>query len=409
MTPSQPNTPSAPRRSPVLLVLALLVALLIGSGLGAFITNALVNHSSSGNNSNITLGSSSAPNVSVSSTVTDLQANLERVAATVEPSVVKITSNGSQGEAIGSGDILTSDGYIVTNDHVVNGFTSFSVAVPNGGTYTAQLIGQDAQDDLAVIKINAHGLKPISIADSSKATTGEYSMAIGYPLGLSESVTYGIVSGLNRAVSEAPDGPAGELVSMIQTSAQLNPGNSGGALVNLDGQLIGIPTLEATNSETNSAANGVGYAISSNRMEYVVRQLIASGKLTNSGQGFLGIETQDLRGQNGIGVAGFTNDANGKSPAQSAGLQAGDIITAVNGQAISTSDDLAGIVLADAPGAKISVTVDRNGSSVIVSVTLGERPATTSTLGLPLIQSFQRLARKEARDLLESTVRIRLP
>lgn len=382
MGPSQPpTTPGRPRRSPVLLALALLVALLVGGGLGALITNALVNHGSSSNSPNITLGSSTAPNVSVSSNVTDLQANLESVAAAVEPSIVKITSTGSQGEAIGSGDVLTSDGYIVTNDHVVDGFTSFSVAVPNGGTYTAQVIGQDPQDDLAVIKINAHGLKPVSIADSSKATTGEFSMAIGYPLGLSESATYGIVSGLDRAVSEAPDGPASELVGMIQTSAQLNPGNSGGALVNLQGQLIGIPTLEATNTETNSPANGIGYAISSDRMEYVVRQLIASGKLTTSGQGFLGIESEDLRGQNGVGVAGFTNDASGKSPAQAAGLQVGDIITAVNGQTVSTSDDLAGVVLADAPGTKISLTVNRNGSSTTVSVTLGERPANTSAQG----------------------------
>ncbi len=163
---------------------------------------------------------------------------------------------------------------------------------------------------------------------------------------------------------------------MVQTSAQLNPGNSGGALINLKGQLIGIPTLEATNTETNSSANGIGYAISSNRMSYVVKQLIASGKLTASGQGFLGIQSQDANGQ-GIQVAGFSNDAAGQSPAQQAGLQAGDIITAINGQTVTSSDDVASAVLTQAPGTKITVTVLRGSSQLTLPLTLGERPASS--------------------------------
>ncbi len=366
-----PTPPRRPRRSFGLLALALLVTLLVGAGAGALITNALASRGASG--ANVVIGSSSAPSVTVSSNIASLQQNLENVATAVEPSVVKITSVNARSEAIGSGDILTSNGYIVTNDHVVSGFTSFTVTLPAGGTYNAQLIGQDAQDDLAVIKIAATNLKPVSIADSSQAKTGAFAIAIGYPLGLRESATFGVVSGLNAAVSEAPTGPAGELAGLIQTSAQLNPGNSGGALVNLRGQLIGIPTLEATNTETNTSANGVGYAIPSNRMEFVVKQLIANGALTSSGQGFLGIESQDTGGQ-GVQIAGFGNDAAGQSPAQQAGLQVGDIITAINGQTVTNNNDVAAIVLTEAPGTKITVTILRGSSQETVTVTLGERP-----------------------------------
>ncbi len=376
--PSAPPPPRRPRWFAAPMALALLVALLIGVGAGAFITNMLASRTASGTSSGtpVVIGSSSAPSVTISSSVTSLEQNLQNVAAAVEPSIVKITSVNGRSEALGSGDILTSNGYIVTNDHVVNGFTSFTVTLSTGTTYAAQLIGQDAQDDLAVLKIAASNLKPVSIADSSKAQVGSFAIAIGYPLGLQETATFGIVSALNRAVSEAPSGPAGELAGLVQTSAQLNPGNSGGALVNLQGQLIGIPTLEATNTETGSSANGIGYAISSNRMSYVVKQLIANGALTSSGQGFLGIQSQDANGQ-GVQVAGFTNDASGQSPAQKAGLQSGDIITAINGQTVASSDDIASVVLTQAPGTKITVTVLRGSSQMTLNVTLGERPASS--------------------------------
>lgn len=371
--PTATPAPGRPRRVGILITLALLAALLVGAGGGAYLTSLTTGHSSAPG-AKVVLGASSAPNVTVSSNVSDIQTALQRVAATVEPSVVKIISSSGGAEAIGSGDILTSDGYIVTNDHVVNGFSSFNVIVPSGASYTARVVGEDAQDDLAVIKIAATGLKPVAIADSSRVAAGSFAIAIGYPLGNDESATFGVVSGLGRAVSEAPSGPAGELADLIQTSAQLNPGNSGGALVNLKGQLIGIPTLEATNPETNASANGVGYAISSNRMSFVVKQLIASGQLTNSGQGFLGIQSQDANGQ-GVQVVGFANDGAGQSPAQAAGIQAGDIITAVNGKTVTGGDDLAAIVLTTTPGTKISVTVQRASGPVTVALTVGERPA----------------------------------
>jgi S1-C subfamily serine protease len=306
------------------------------------------------------------------------------VAAAVSPSVVKITSVSGQQEAVGSGDVLTSNGYIVTNDHVVQGYSSYTVTLTSGRTYTATLVGQDAQDDLAVLKISATGLKPVSFADSSKAQVGQFAVAVGYPLGLSETSTYGIVSALNRAVSEAPSGPAGELAGLVQTSAQLNPGNSGGALVNLQGQLIGVPTLSATDSETGSAANGIGYAIPSNRVAYVAEQLIQYGKLTTSAQGFLGIQGADVTPQvaaayslsvdSGVLVTGFASDAAGASPAEQAGLKSGDIITAVNGQTVTNSDDLSEDALSRLPGTKITLTILRSGAQQNITVTLGERP-----------------------------------
>ena len=392
-TPPPPYTyygpetpPQRPRRNlkGALMAVALLIALAIGAGAGALVTMRAVNGSAT-SGSTVVLGAKSAPAITISSSTTSLQQSVETVAKAVEPSVVEVTSTGGQGsESIGSGDILTADGYIVTNDHVVQGFSNFTVTLSNGTNKQAQLIGQDPQDDLAVLKINATGLTPIAIGDSSKVTVGEFNIAVGSPLGLQNSATFGIVSALNRSASEAPSGPAGELTGLIQTSAPFNPGNSGGALVNLQGQLIGIPTLSATNPETNSAANSIGYAIPANRVEYVAQQLIAHGSLTSTGQGFIGIQAQDvtpqiaaangLSVQSGVLVASFANDAAGQSPAQQAGVQVGDVITAINGQTVNTNSDLSSALLNDAPGTKVTLTIMRGSSQSTVTITLGERP-----------------------------------
>lgn len=192
----------------------------------------------------------------------------------VDPSVVQIQARRTGlGSGVGSGEILTSSGYIVTNSHVVHGFTSYTVLLANGQSLPAQLIGDAPSQDLAVLKISASDLKPISIADSSQVQVGEFAIAMGSPLGLEQSATSGIVSALNREGAEVVDGNRYTLTDMIQTSAPINPGNSGGALVNLKGQLIGIPTLAAVDPTTGVAANGIGYAISSNRMQSVVQQL----------------------------------------------------------------------------------------------------------------------------------------
>ncbi len=192
----------------------------------------------------------------------------------VDPSVVQVQARGrAAGSSVGSGEILTTSGYIVTNSHVVHGSSTFSVLLANGQDIPAQLVGDAPSQDLALLKISASNLKPIAVGDSSQVKVGEYALAMGSPLGLEQSATSGIVSALNREATEVVDGSKYTLTGMIQTSAPINPGNSGGALVNLKGQLIGIPTLAAVNPSTGTPANGIGYAIASNQMETVVNQM----------------------------------------------------------------------------------------------------------------------------------------
>ncbi len=357
----------------------LLVVLLLGSfALG----RSLVGSGTSPSSGNSTASST----VVVPPSAQDLQQTLIEVAQKVQPSVVEVTSLSASGEGIGSGVILSSDGYIVTNDHVVSGFNNFTVTLSDGSREQAQLVGQDALDDLAVLKIAASNLTPITFADSSQVAVGEFALAIGSPLGLEGSTTFGIVSAVNRTASELPNGPASELAGLIQTSAAINPGNSGGALVNLQGQLIGITTLGAVNTETNQLASDIGFAIPSNRVKYVTDQLIKNGQLTSTNQGFLGIQGQDvtpqlaaadgLSVQQGVLVQGFTNDAAGQSPAQQAGLQRGDVIIGVDNIAVSTNDDLAGALLTKTPGTRVTLVVERGASQITISVTLGERPIT---------------------------------
>ncbi len=363
---------------PAVISVAMVIVFLLGMGAGYLI----MHHATAP--ATITIGSSNAPSIKVSSSVTSLQSTVESVSAAVQPAVVEITSTGGNQEAIGSGDILTQDGYIVTNDHVVQGFTAFTVTLSNHKNYVAQVIGQAPQEDLAVIKINATGLQTISLADSSTLQVGEFAIAVGNPLGLQSTATFGIVSALNRTASEAPSGPAGTLTGLVQTSAPINPGNSGGALVDLQGQLIGIPTLGEVNPQTGANAAGIGYAISSNRVAFVTKQLIATGQVTSTGEGFLGIAGEDvtpalaqqdgLSVQSGVLVADFANDATGASPAQAAGVQKGDVIVGLDSTTINASSDLAGVLLNDAPGTKVTLKIVRGTQQLTIPVTLGERP-----------------------------------
>lgn len=240
--------------------LALGVAALFGLIFGI---NALAGGANSSNTSAL-----SAPSgTSIEQTTID-------VIHTVDPSVVQIQGRGgAAGSSVGSGEILTSSGYIVTNSHVVHGFRSFTVLLASGQQIPAQLVGEAPTEDLAVLKVSASNLKPIAVGDSSKVQVGEFALAVGSPLGLEQSATSGIISALNRQAHEEVDGKIVPITGLIQTSAPINPGNSGGALVNLKGQLVGIPTLAAVEPSTGVAANGIGFAISSNRMKTVVHQL----------------------------------------------------------------------------------------------------------------------------------------
>ena len=201
----------------------------------------------------------------------------EAVVAKVKPSVVEVYVTLAQGAALGSGVIIDSRGYIVTNNHVVSGALSIQVMLSNGTKEPAQLTGTDAADDLAILKIAVPkgGLSVVTLGNSSQLQVGQEVLVIGNPLGITQSVTNGIVSALKRSVSEGQGGAT--IQNAIQTDAAINPGNSGGALVDLQGNVVGIPTLTAIDPEFNTPASGVGFAIPSNRVKSVMTQLIPTG------------------------------------------------------------------------------------------------------------------------------------
>jgi len=353
-----------------LAAMALLVVLAVGAGIGGIVVGAglVTSHLASGTTSAASAASSSPA-------AQALQQTLIATAQAVQPSVVEITGTNGANEVIGSGEILTKDGYIVTNDHVVIGFSSFAVRLSDGQSFAARLVGQDPQDDLAVLKAPLTNAQPITFANSDAVQVGAFTIALGSPLGLENTMTFGVVSALNRAASESPDGPASVLAGLIQTSAPINPGNSGGALVDLNGQLIGIPTLSAIDSQTGATANGIGFAIPANRVQYVTQQLIANGRLTSSGQGYLGVQSRDVSGiQGGAQIVAFASDASGQSPAQTAGLQIGDVIVAVDGHAVASGDELASAVMTKKPGTQVTLQFTRGSTQSSVRVTLGERP-----------------------------------
>jgi S1-C subfamily serine protease len=207
-----------------------------------------------------------------SASSTALEAEQEAAIAKIEPAVVEIKVVTAQGEQIGSGVIIDSKGDIVTNNHVVSGEQSIEVVLYNGSTEQAQLVGTEATDDLAVVRIAPYaGMMVAQIGNSATLVVGQEVLAIGNPLGITETVTSGIVSALNRSVTES----TGVTISnAIQTDAALNPGNSGGALINLQGQLIGIPTLAAVNTESNTEANGISFAIPSNLIKTAIQQIL---------------------------------------------------------------------------------------------------------------------------------------
>jgi len=208
---------------------------------------------------------------------TALDTQRESVAAKVKPTIVEVYVTLAKGAALGSGVIVNSQGYIVTNNHVVSGALSIQVILSNGTKEAAQLAGADAAYDLAVLKIAVPqgGLSVATLGDSTQLKVGQEVLVIGNPLGITQTVTNGIVSVLKRSVSEGQGGPT--IQNAIQTDAPINPGNSGGALVDLQGHVVGIPTLTAIDPEFNTPANGVGFAIPVNRVKTILPQFIQTG------------------------------------------------------------------------------------------------------------------------------------
>ncbi len=279
-------------------------------------------------------------------------------------------------ESLGSGIIISPDGYILTANHVVDGMDEIKVAVPGGKEeYTAKIIGADPPTDVAVLKIDASGLPAITVGDSDQLEVGDVVLAIGDPFDVGESVTLGIVSALGRNGQDIGMPANGyELQDFIQTDAAINPGNSGGALVDAEGRLVGINTMIKSSSMGNE---GIGFAVPINLARHVFERLISGGKVV---RGYLGIHMEDmtadlaegfnLSSQKGV----LVDDVMPDGPAAKAGMKSGDVITAFNGKEVDDGHSLQLMVADCAPGSTAMVKVTRNGEEKTLSVKVGELP-----------------------------------
>jgi putative serine protease PepD len=273
------------------------------------------------------------------------------------------TSEGS-----GTGFLVDSNGTIVTNAHVAGNNDTVQVRFNDKGAYhDAQVLSVDASTDLAALKVDAsavQGIRPLELADSDNAQVGDSVVAIGYPLGLDRTATAGIVSGLEREI-RSPNGFS--IDKVIQTDAAVNPGNSGGPLLNDKGQVIGVNSQIATAASGGDGNVGIAFSIPSNTVKQVLPELESGTEVKHA---YLGLQTSAPQSGSGAVIAETT--AGG--PGERAGLQAGDVVKKVGSQSISSPDDVAQAISGNKPGDKVEVTVERNGSEHKVSVTLGQRP-----------------------------------
>lgn len=306
--------------------------------------------------------------------------SLSDVASAVTPSVVVVTTEqivtdnyfwGGQQvlSGAGSGVILTTDGYIVTNYHVVEGARQISVTLHDDSTYTATVVGSDQQSDIALLKIDATGLTPAVLGDSDSVQVGEVVIAVGNPMGtLGGTVTDGIVSALNRDISVE-----GNEMTLMQTSAAISPGNSGGGLFNTNGELIGIVNAKYSDED----AEGLGFAIPVNTMKTVVQDLLENGYVT--GRPALGItvitvgdvQTAMQYGVSSLGV--YVNSVDEGSGAEAAGMKAGDRIVSIGTQLVESTDDVTNALKSYNVGDVVEVQVDRGRELITLQVTLGEK------------------------------------
>ena len=273
----------------------------------------------------------------------------------------------------GSGVIIREDGYIVTNNHVVDEATDITVTLDDDREYDAEVVGTDPETDLAVIKIDANGLIPVKYGDSDTVEVGEWVLALGSPFGLQHTVTAGIVSAKGRQINSMRMQNGVAFQDFIQTDAAINPGNSGGPLVNLYGQLIGINSAISTQS---GAYDGVGFAIPCNMVKNVVHSLIEKGTVE---RGWLGVSMQPLTKE--LAKSFGHDDAQGvliaqvikNTPAEKAGVHEGDIVTKVNGKSVSDQNDLMNTIASMAPGETAKLSMFRDGQPMTIDVTLGQR------------------------------------
>ena len=321
----------------------------------------------------VSSGGSSSSNGTINITSSDTSASTaEAVAAKAMPSVVSVNVTTDSGQGLGSGVILDTDGDIITNYHVIDGATSVSVTI-DGKSYEASVVGSDSSSDLAVIKadLNGDSVTPIEVGDSSQLNVGSWVMTIGSPFGLDQSVSEGIVSALYR--NELLQSSSGDTIytNLIQVDAAINPGNSGGALVNDQGQLVGISTLYSSSTESFA---GIGFAIPGNYAVQIANKIISGQEVTHA---YIGLSMQTVNAQNarsnGLSVnqGAYVAEVVSGSPADEAGIEKGDIIVAMDGEEITSADGMVLAVRSHGIGDTVTVTVVRGNETKDLTVTLG--------------------------------------
>jgi putative serine protease PepD len=332
-------------------------------------------------------GSAGGPKVTVPSgaapTVTRSPGTVAAVAAAVLPSVVQIEITAAEGQGSGSGFLIDDQGHVLTNNHVVSAADNpaLTVVFDDGSQQKATVVGKDASYDLAVLKVDAGGRKPLPFGDSDAAVVGDPVIAIGAPLGLQSTVTTGIVSAKNRPVSAGESQAEASYMNAIQTDAAINPGNSGGPLVDLTGAVIGVNSAiaRAPGSSGNGAGNiGLGFAIPSNQAERIAEMLITKGVAEHP---IIGVGLDGRYTGEGVKVleraTGDQVPVVPGGPADKAGIQAGDIIVAIDGRPVTSSVELIVAIRAKAVGETAQLTVRRGSRELNVTVTLVAAPKTS--------------------------------
>ena len=375
----QPDNSGAPapaggkKKTTVLVAVGLALALLMGL-LGSAIGNSLFGKGST----TIYEGQRESSVIDVAKVDTGkLMTPAEVYAANVNSTVgitTSVTTNfwGFQttSAASGSGFILTGDGYVLTNYHVIESSNSISVTLYDGKSYDAVLIGYDESSDIAVLKIDAEGLTPVVLGDSDNLNVGDSVVAIGNPLGeLTFSLTSGAVSALNREITLSNS----VTMNLIQTDCAINSGNSGGALFNLYGEVIGITNAKYSGSGSGASIDNIGFAIPINHVRGIVESIIENGYVAKP---YIGVNVSDVSEETmgyGLPAGAAVRAVSEDSPAEKAGLQVNDIITAVNGKEISGRTGLSEVVGAASVGDTLTLTVYRQGNTISVDVTVGEQ------------------------------------
>jgi putative serine protease PepD len=361
---SSPGQPRHGSRAGLVIVVAL--AALLGGVAGGLIVQALKSKPGA-----------SRQEAAQTATPSPASCSVTRVAVRDLPAVVTIEAEGEGAQGVGSGDVIRSDGYVLTNNHVVAAAANggrVQVVFNDGKTAPATISGRDPATDLAVLKVSgAQDLRTIALGSDREVKIGAPVIAIGAPLGLSNTVTSGIVSALDRTVAvPGESAQSALLVDAIQTDAAINPGNSGGALLNCAGRLIGVPSAGATvpneSGESSGGSIGLGFAIPVDLAKTVSEEIISTGKATHS---YIGLQAEPAQGPDGTprGLRVVIVDPSG--PAQMAGLRAGDLITAIEGETAGSTDQLIALTLTRRSGQTLRLEIERDGRRRSITLTLG--------------------------------------